>query len=277
MKRIFSFLLLCALLCTGGASFVGCSSGADSRSTTNYQNYTTSPTTKTTAPATTQAPKNLATAVYFPEDTLYLGIGESATLALIYAPAVLDDYSGDVFVSNTSVVSATYSANIKAEVTFTGKSAGSTNVKVTLAGGKSAMINVIVLDPREMIILNFPSLPQTISDGWAENSDTSPIYGKGQVTNMTWTYKLIDATTVDIAITITGKKTYDFHGDTSTYPLRFYLEFYNNKGQFQAKYLQSVRGLTVNQNFSVTQEVRLTNIDPERGCEFILKLSDYLV
>lgn len=101
----------------------------------------------------------LAESVSFPKATFYMGIGENRDCVLSIKPDVLDSYKGSVTSSDQSVVEASYSQDKEAKVSFLAKKEGTATVTVTLDGGKSASVKIVVVDAGKHVKINMPDLP----------------------------------------------------------------------------------------------------------------------
>ena len=220
----------------------------------------------------------LAESVGFSVETVYLSVGDSDIfLTLDVLPKALDSYKGTVSSSDNTIVSATYSGDENMKVTFNAKSAGNAIITVTLDGGKSASVNVIVIDPSDLVKINLPSLPKTVSYTYDKKYPLEDhTYARGRIDSIDVELTVIDKNNILVYITLNGTKTYDEDGSYGTQTLRYNLDLYKENDVFCERKQMTVYDISNGQTFSNSYAFRAiidNNMTPR---EFTIKLSSYI-
>ena len=217
----------------------------------------------------------LAESVSFPVETVYLSVGDSNSfLTLDVLPEILDSYKGTVVSSDNTIVSATYSGDESVQVTFNAKSKGNAKITVTLEGGESSSVNVIVLDPGELVKINLPSLPKTVSYIYDNSYPLEDhTYASGRIDSINIELKVIDKNNILVYITVNGTKTYDENGAYGSQTLYYYLDLYKENDVFCERKQMTVYNISNGQTFSNSYTFRVAIDDDMTPREFTIKLS----
>ena len=220
----------------------------------------------------------LAESISFPVETIYLSVGEGDRfLTLDVLPEILDSYKGIVVSSDDTIVSATYSGDENMKVVFNAKSEGNAKITVTLDGGKSASVNVIVFDPSELVKINLPSLPKTVSyiyDKTYPREDHT--YASGRIDSIDVELTVIDKNNILVYITVNGTKTYDEDGAYGSQTLYYNLDLYKENDVFCERKQMTVYSISNGQTFSNSYAFRAIIDDNMTPREFTIKLSSYI-
>ena len=221
-------------------------------------------------------PSIVATNVSFPESVFYAGVGSIVSMKLQITPNLLDDYSGSVTSSNNSVVQANYSNDINAKVTMKCISEGQSNVMVTLAGGKSATVKMIVVDLDKLVKIDIPSLPLNVEYTYVRSYPLSNhTYSRAKIEGVEFEKIFENKNSVKVTVKIRGTKTYDDEG-TGSETVRFYSELYKENDVFASKERCYINNLYVGQTFTYTYSFYVAIDDNMTPREFVLKIKSHL-
>ena len=217
----------------------------------------------------------LAESVSFPKEIIYLGVGDSEKyVKLNVLPETLDSYKGTVVSSNNSIVTANYSQDKNLKVTFNAKSAGNAKITVTLDGGETAEIDVVVIDPSELVKINLPSLPLTVSKIYFCDY---PYYNRtvssGRIDSIDVNFTMVDQNTVAVIITINGTKTYDENGYDGHNYIDYYIDLYKENDVFCERKNMAVFDISIGQTFTNVYKFNVAIDDEMTPREFKIEFS----
>ncbi len=177
--------------------------------------------TKTaTCYVTVENKKVTATTISFEYSEYTLFVGSNGYFLLNFSPSNLSDLSGTATVSNNTIATARYEysnnnllGNQVIKVYVTALKVGETTLNVTIAGGASCSMRIIVVENSEnKVKVNLPTLPCEASYIFSSGK----ICTKTQITNISVTKNQVAAGNVQVTLVFTFKKSYDYEGSIAT-------------------------------------------------------------
>lgn len=212
----------------------------------------------------------LAESVSFPGTTYYMGIGENKYCVLSIKPDVLDSYKGSVTSSDQSVVEASYSQDKEAKVAFLAKKEGTATVTVTMDGGKSASVKIVVVDVGKLVKINMPDLPLYL----AKYFTSGKLWSIGRLDDITINLLVIDKNNIEVTITTRITKTYDYQGSMSDNYVGCYMDLYSENDVFCHAEWIAEDGYIVGQSFTHSYSFIAGIDDDMTPREFTIKFRD---